>query len=271
LPEIGPEIYYSTRVHFDLGEFSGMKQKTGLSTFASAVWQKKNVMTAVMLRDMRSRFFNHGLGFLVQSLWPLTHMVVLLILYGLAGRETPFGSSLNIFFATGLVPTLTFMYVSRFMSLSILINRSMMSFAWVITLSLIILFLLFVGDDPMPANLSEAVLCYLTTILLAVGVGTLAGVIVMFFEMFVTVYALLCIVFYISSGTLFVANQFPDSISIPLSYNPIVQCVEWMRTAYFENYSDRLVSKEYVVMFGIVCLLIGLLLERTFRMRIKDG
>lgn len=266
-----------------------MKQKTSLSTFASAVRQKKNVMTAVMLRDMRSRFFNHGLGFLVQSLWPLTHMVVLLILYGLAGRETPFGSSLNIFFATGLVPTLTFMYVSRFMSLSILINKSMMSFpavqttdilfgralleifAWVITLSLIILFLLFVGDDPMPANLSEAVLCYLTTILLAVGVGTLAGVIVMFFEMFVTVYALLCIVFYISSGTLFVANQFPDSISIPLSYNPIVQCVEWMRTAYFENYSDRLVNKEYVVMFGIVCLLIGLLLERTFRMQIKDG
>ncbi|PZR50261.1 MAG: capsular biosynthesis protein, partial [Stutzerimonas stutzeri] len=76
-----------------------------------ALREKRNVMTAVMLRDMRTRFFNHGLGFLVVSLWPLAHMVILLLIYTLMGRTAPFGDSLPVFFATGLIPTLTFMYV----------------------------------------------------------------------------------------------------------------------------------------------------------------
>ncbi len=59
-------------------------------------------MTAVILRDMRTRFFNHGLGFLIVSLWPLAHMLILLMIYSLTGRRTPFGDSLYVFFALGL-------------------------------------------------------------------------------------------------------------------------------------------------------------------------
>jgi len=75
----------------------------------------------------------------------------------------------------------------------------------------------------------------------------------------------------VSSGCLFVTPNLPDQIAIPLSYNPIVQCVEWMRTAYFENYSDRLVDKEYLLAFGIISLLAGLLAERFSRRILMDG
>lgn len=248
-----------------------------------------HVMNAVMLRDMRTRFFNHGLGFLIQSLWPLAHMIVLLILYRLAGKTTPYGESLNVFFATGLVPTLSFTYISRFMSLSLILNKPMLAFpavqftdilfarafleicAGAITLLLIMLILWALGDDPTPIDPLQALLCYLATILLAVGIGTLAGVVVMVFEFFATIYALLCIIFYVSSGTLFVANQLPDFIAIPLSYNPLVQSVEWMRCSYFENYSDRLVNQEYLIVFSISCLGLGLLLERLFRRQIMES
>ncbi|UWU23531.1 capsular biosynthesis protein (plasmid) [Rhizobium sp. CB3060] len=246
-------------------------------------------MSAVVLRDMRTRFFNHGLGFLVVSIWPLGHMAGLLVIYHLTGRKAPVGQSINIFFATGLIPTLAFMYVSRFMSLSLIANRPLFGFpvvkvidvmmarafleivAAVITMTIMIVILYIVGDDPAPYDPEQAVLAYLATLLFAVGIGSLVGVLVMFFEFFVTIYALLMIAVYISSGTLFLASALPDTLSIPLSWNPIFQCTEWMRSAYFEGYDTRLLGKEYLVAVGLSSLCLGLFLERVFRRKMSEG
>jgi len=246
-------------------------------------------MTAVMLRDMRTRFFDHGLGFLLVSLWPLAHMTILLVIYKFMGRQAPYGDSLNVFFATGLIPTLLFMYVSRFMSLSLILNRPMLAFpvvnvldilaarafleiiAAALTLAFLIGILWSLGDNPFPYNRDEAVLAYLAVVLLAIGMGVLAGVVVMFFKFFATVYALSMIVVYITSGTLFVASALPDALAIPLSWNPVLQAVEWMRTAYYPSYSDRLLDKQYLVGFGLGSLCLGLLLERLFRRKMLES
>ncbi len=246
-------------------------------------------MGAVMLRDMRTRFFDHGLGFLIVSLWPLAHMVVLLGIYTIAGRRAPYGESLNVFFATGLIPTLSFMYISRFMSLSLVLNRPMLAFPAVqvldimaaralleiiasfIMLSLLILLLVSLGESPWPVNPEQALFAYLATILLATGVGILAGVITMFFNFFATLYALLMIIVYVSSGTLFVASALPEALSYGLSWNPIVQAVEWMRTAYYPTYSDRLLDRGYLIGFGLAALCLGLSVERLFRRQMLES
>ncbi|WVT77558.1 capsular biosynthesis protein (plasmid) [Sinorhizobium chiapasense] len=245
-------------------------------------------MTAVILRDMRTRFFNHGLGFLVVPLWPLVHMLVLLGISHALGRRVPYGESTNVFFGSGLVPTLAFMYVSRFMTLSVALNRPMLAFpavkpidilnaravleivaAW-FTLIFIIIFLLVVGDDPTPVDINEAVAAYLSVLFLAFSVGTLAGAITSIFPLFTTVYALFMIIVYASSGTMFVPANLPEAIRTPLSYSPVVQCVEWMRSAYFPTYDTSLLSKEYIWGFSLSCLLAGLALERVFRRKILE-
>jgi len=259
------------------------------TTVSYALRQKGNVMLAVMLRDMRTRFFDHGLGFLIVSLWPLAHMLILLLIYHAVGRQAPFGDSLNVFFATGLIPTLAFMYVSRFMSLSLILNRPMLSFPAVqvldvmaaralleiiaacLTLFFMISILLLLGDDPWPYDPVQALLAFLSALLLAVGVGSLAGVITMFFPFFATLYALLMIVVYISSGTLFVASALPEQAARALAWNPVVQCVEWMRSAYYPTYSDKLLDRQYLVVFGLTCLCLGLLLERMCRRKMLES
>lgn len=258
-------------------------------SFLQALRQKRHVMTAVMLRDMRTRFFNHGLGFLIVALWPLAHMLVLLAIYTVVGRKTPFGESLNVFFATGLIPTLAFMYVSRFMSLSLILNRPMLSFPVVTVvdimtaravleivaayLTLIFMFtiLLALGDDPIPFDLEQAVYAYLATLLLSVGFGSLAGVIVMFSPFFATIYALTMILVYLGSGTLFVISDLPDVISGPLAWNPVVHSVEWMRTAYYPTYSDKILDKGYLLGCGLTSLCLGLLMERILRWKMLEG
>ncbi len=251
--------------------------------------EKRNVMLAVMLRDMRTRFFNHGVGFLIVPLWPLAHMLLLLIIYNVLGRQTPYGSSLNIFFATGLVPTLTFMYVSRFMAVSLLNNRNMLSFPIVKALDIVMaraflefagccltvcfLFglLLARGDDPFPMDPFEATGAFLTSLLLAIGMGMLVSVVVMFFRGFLTLYFLSMLVVYVSSGTLFVASSLPDSIAIPLSYNPVLQCVEWMRSAYYPGYSDRLLDRHYVIQVAGLCVCAGFIVERLTRRLVYES
>ena len=259
------------------------------STFLVLLHGRFNVMKAVILRDLRTRFFDHGLGFLLVPLWPLAHMVILLIIYSLSGRSVPFGDSLNLFFATGLIPTLAFMYISRFMSLSIVLNRPMMAFpavtavdimaaraflevvAGYLTLIFIFTILTILGDNPIPYDMEQAVLAYLATLLLAIGVGSLASVIVMFVPFFVTVYALLMIVIYIASGTLFIVSALPDQISYILSWNPVVHAVDWMRSAYYPTYSTKILDKQYLLGFGLGSLCLGLTLERTLRWKVLES
>ncbi len=260
------------------------------SLILEAIVRQKNVMAAVILRDMRTRFFNHGLGFIVVPLWPLTHMAILILMHTFAGHGTvPFGESTAVFYATGLLPTLTFMYVSRFMGYSLLMNKPMLAFPEIrvidvmmgravleiigacITLFLIILALIFFGENPIPFNIEQAVFCYLATILLAVGFGTLVGVISMFVPMLATAYALVIIIIYISSGVVFVASALPEQIGYALSFNPVLVCVEWMRASFYETYSDRLVDRGYVIAWGMGTLLLGLAIDRVFRRQLLEA
>ena len=249
----------------------------------AALREKRNVMKAVMLRDMRSRFFNHGLGFLLVSLWPLAHIMVLLTVYRIIGRTAPFGDNLAVFFASGLVPTLTFMYVSRFMGLSLVQNRPMLAFPVVkvldvmtaravlemlaafVTLLFIFAILLLMGADPFPRDPVQAIAAYLSVLLLAIGMGSLVGVITMFFRFFVTLYALFLFTIYVSSGTMFVVSSLPAAISYPLSFNPVLHAVEWMRLSYYEGYNSQVLDKQYLILFGLTALCLGLVTERLLR------
>lgn len=253
-----------------------------------ALQEKRNVMGAVMLRDMRSRFFNHGLGFLLVPLWPLVHMLVLLTIYSVVGRQAPYGESMPIFFATGLLPTLTFMYVSRGMALSLLLNRNMLAFPVVTILDVmtaraaleiigafVTLFLLFSifllhGDDPIPSDVFEAMYGYLSVLILSIGAGYLVGITCMFFKFFVTIWALSLITIYISSGIMFVPSKLPDEVVYYLSFNPVFQVVEWVRSAYYPGYASRHLDKSYVLLYGLVCLFLGLVVERLLRRQILE-
>lgn len=254
-----------------------------------ALRRMRNTMSAVMLRDMRSRFFNHGLGFLMVALWPLAHMGILLTIYTTLGRRAPFGESTAVFFATGLVPTLLFMYVSRFMALSLIQNRSMLGFPAVrtmdiifarailetiaafLTLVFLVVILVVLGNNPVPYNFFEATYAYLSVLLLAIGVGVIVSVVAMFAPFFVTIYTLSTILIYLLSGTLFVVSELPDAIAGPLAWNPVLHGVEWMRTAYYEGYSDKWLNKSYLIGFGLGALCTGLAAERLLRRRMLDS
>ena len=249
----------------------------------AALQRKSNVTKAVMLRDMRSRFFNHGLGFLMVPLWPLAHMGIIMALYTMAGRTTPFGSSLLIYFGTGLLPTLSFMYISRFTALSLLNNKNMTKFPIVrpadilhgraaleiigscMMAAMMFVALLALGDNPYPADPGAAVAALSTAMAIAVGMGMMIGCIAVVAPIMMTVYILFTILIYVLSGTIFVVSVLPAQLVYALSWNPILHCVEWMRIAFIPGYPGQVVDRAYAVGFALGSMFFGLLIERIMR------
>jgi len=255
----------------------------------NALRQKIHVMHAVIMRDIRSRFFNHGLGFLIVPLFPVTHIIVLLVLYSVVNRQSAFGDDLRLFFATGLMPALTFMYLSRFMSLSLMANKSMMAFPVVRLLDIVLaraflefigmvfavlimlVFLLSLGSDPIPRDPSEALLALFFTVILALGFGIIASVISAIAPVFAMIYGLSMIVFYLSSGAPVYLHAFPEQVLYACSWNPVFHAVEWIRTAYYLGYPDQFLDKKYMIGWALGSVAVGLLLERILRPQVLAG
>ncbi|WP_429925042.1 ABC transporter permease [Agrobacterium vitis] len=254
----------------------------------SAMRQKINVMHAVILRDIRSRYFNHGLGFLIVPLFPASHLGLLLLVYSITGRNPEFGDDARLFFATGLLPALTFSYVSRFMSISLLMNKSMMAFPVVklldivlaraflefigilIAALIIVLVVVIFGSNPIPREPSEAVLAFTFTVMVALGYGIIASVITSIFPSFSMFYALSMFVFYVASGAPIYLHSFPDVALYWCSWNPVFHSVEWMRSAYYLGYSTQYLDKTYLIANALGSVAIGLFMERTLRKSVLE-
>lgn len=248
-----------------------------------ALTRQGRVLHAVMLRNIRTRFFGHGLGYLVAVAWPLTHILILLAIANFAGRAPPFGDSTVLFIATGTVPFMVFSYISRFMQLSVLTTRPLLGFPQVkvldvlfatVTLEvlssccviLILLILAWLFDiSSMPRDIVEAFFAIGASILLGFGLGLLMGVLALAAPIWATIYGLLMIVLWMTSGVAYVPDFLPEPLRSIAAYHPVLQVVEWMRSAYYEGYGEGLLDRRYVLEVAIGSVFLGLLLERGTR------
>jgi capsular polysaccharide transport system permease protein len=215
--------------------------------------------------------------------------VILIVLNSALGRTAPYGSSAALWFATGVVPFAAFSYVSRFTILGMIMNKPLLVlpiirvtdilFARVILeiLSSVIIVLVLItafwilGIDFTPISIVEACKAFLAVVLLGAGFGIVHSIIAAFLPMWFTVYTLATILFWIASGVLFVPDALPEKIAYWLSFNPVLQCVEWMRSAYYEGYGSHLLDKTYVIRWGVGSIFLGLLLERLVRGKVLSG
>jgi capsular polysaccharide transport system permease protein len=170
----------------------------------SAFKRQRRVLFALMLRNMRTKFFGNGLGYLVAIAWPLSHILILVAIYTFFRRLTPYGDSMALFIATGVVPFQTFSYVARFMMIMLVRARPLMAFPEVKVLDMlfasalleivsaccvVIAFLIiawFAGIDPMPRDIVQAAYAFGACILLGLGFGLFNGVIALAFPPWIT-------------------------------------------------------------------------------------
>jgi len=265
---VAPAMYLSNNETYDLW---------------SAAQRQRRVLFALMLRNIRTRFFGNGLGYLIAIAWPLSHILIIVAIYSVAGRAPPYGDSTALFIATGVVPFQIFSYLARFMMIAVMRNRPLLAFPEVkvldvllatalleilaaacVTIVLIII-AWFVGIDIMPRDTVQAACAFGAAILLGLGFGLFNGVIALAIPGWFTGYALISICLWVTAGILFVPDALPSGLREILAYQPVLQVVEWTRSAYYEGYGGLVLDRPYVIGYACATIFLGLLLERAMR------
>ena len=254
-----------------------------LGPYRQAIQSQARVIGALMLRDMRTRFGRTFFGYLVIVGWPLSHLLMLMVIYTLTRSVIPIGTNASVFFATGVLPYILCLYPSRMTLMSLVQNYPLLYFPIVKSLDVVLarglleiitafwvtaifcFLLVLFGIDIMPIHLEEALLAVFATIYLAFSLGFFGALIYKVFRPWQIVHIIAMIVMYFCSGALFLPSALPDTVQYYIWFNPLLHSVEWLRSAYYDGYSYGLLSKPYLLGVSTAFLMAGLIAERSMR------
>jgi capsular polysaccharide transport system permease protein len=248
----------------------------------NALW---NIILALILRDIRTRWGSTA-AYSITFIFPLTHIFVLVAIWILMDRVAPYGESNILWFSTGMMPFITFSYVSRFLIIHMLHNKIVLSFPIfkvtdiifsgliletmnIFIVIIIICFSLWlIGVNFIPNDLNQAIIAISVSLLLGLGAGIFNALIGLIFPMWVTGYFLFIIVIWMTSGVLFLPSAMPEAVNQFLYFQPVVHLVEWMREAYYPGYTSPVLDKKFVTGYALFLITAGLAVERFARGRI---
>jgi capsular polysaccharide transport system permease protein len=253
---------------------------------ANQIAEFRRILGAVLIQDMRSRYGHSHLGYLIAIAWPLTHIGAVTVAYILRTGIAPVGDSPTMFVGTGVVPYILCLYPARLLALAIPQNRQLLNipviqpfhliFSRCIleTLNAVIVLALFMSAvtlfdvDILPADTAEASKAIGAAVFLGIGLGFFNVVMcALVGNYFLVFFILTMVVLYLFSGVYLPRTAMPESIREYMAYNPLLQLVEWLRSAYYTSYDSELINKAMILWVGGISLTLGLIGERFLRGR----
>lgn len=241
------------------------------------------VISALILRDMRTRFGRQLFGWAIMILWPLTHLGFIVGGYLIAHRIAPYGTNVTIFIGTGVLPYILCLYPARMIMLCLVQNQPLLLFPPVMPIDIILArsileitnafyvifffcLILFVFDvDFIPGDYPEAIFAILTTIYLGFSIGFISAILFKISRAWVPIQIGLLIGAYLTSGAIVPLTNLSPTLKWWLWFNPLVHTVEWLRYAYFGQSSADLLSREYLLSYATFILFLSLALEKFTR------
>lgn len=245
------------------------------------------VIRALMLRETRTRFGEHKLGYIWALVEPITFIGMFAAMYMLMGRTTTEGVPVIPFLATGMMPFLLFREtVSRAVA-AIDGNKGLLFYPDIRPLDLVaarvvlevitnlLVFTLIMGTLVLVEG-QLRVGSWLTLLLglfLASGLGAGIGLVFCGLSTFSKAAErimgpLLRPLFWISA-VFFSSNSLPPVVRDLFLWNPLLHAVEIVREGWFPSYHPRYVNASYPLVWILVLLFFGLTLERVARRRIQ--
>ena len=252
-----------------------------------AIRKQIQVIAALMLREVRTRFGRLQLGYLWLFLEPLLFVGVFALLFYFIDRPFPAGMPLLLFLATGVVPFMLFRDCMMRSLSAIPSNRQLLTFPQVTPLDLVvgralleaatkvIVFIvmvavgLFLSDTARIENVLLVGFYLLCFALLGFNLGAwLAAFSILFpaIERF-TPHFLVRPAFW-TSGLFFTADMLPEVAREYGLINPLLHGTELLRSAFFVEFESNYGDVGYLLMWVFSGLFLGLVAQRAMRKRI---
>lgn len=245
------------------------------------------VVHALVLRETRTRFGSHRLGYVWALLEPLLFIAMFGVFYTLLDRTLPAGLPLVPFLATGFLPYLMFNRIARQSMNAIGANKGLLFYPDVRPLDLVgarvvleiatylsvfavIMTTLGLWEGRLHV---DSLLLTMVGFALAAGLGLGLGLVLCGLSVFSNsidrlVGPMMRPLFWVSA-LFFSTNELPTDVRDIVLFNPLLHVIELTRDGWFPGYRVPQVSILYPAAWTLLLLYFGLTLERVARRRLE--
>ena len=252
-------------------------------TFGGLLLLQVRVIGALVLRETRATFGISRFGYLWAIVTPAASVAILVTIFSLVGRQSPFGGSLALFFATGILTLELFNKLSNTLMKTFVANHALFTypliketdalFARLILISATYLLinvifysgLIAFGLAELPDRPEQLLAAFSAIALLGFGFGTLNAVVATLWDSWLHIEKVLTRPLFFVSGVFYIPSRLPPEAIAFLKWNPVLHLVEWMRVGYYSNYESTVLVRAYPVAVGLALVLLGLAGERLYR------
>jgi capsular polysaccharide transport system permease protein len=242
---------------------------------------QRDVIYALLLRELASRFGKSRGGFFWVMVEPIAHLLVPILIFTFIRQRLVPGVEYPVFLVYGFLPFLLF----KAMCLQIVngtnAGQGLLSYRQVLLMDvfaakalahcviqaivfiIVITALAMLGFDVLPRRPVELAGILLLTAVLAFGLGLLLAAIASLVPDARAVIHVMFMPLYFVSGILFPVTRFPDEWVRWMAINPVLHLVEWSRVMAVEGYQPmKYLSIMYPVALALTATVIGLMLYR---------
>ena len=246
------------------------------------------VISALTLRETRSRYGNSKLGFFWALFEPFAHIIVFIAIFSAMGRASPIGEFVGLFLLTGIVPWLLFTNIvgkimggvsgnkallgyPQVMPIDITISRVILEFS---TMFLVMLFFLgiavYLGISIRIASFLDMMSVTGLIVLLGIGIGLINAAIVPHYPSYSSIYSAFVRPFYFISGIFFTADFLSPEVYEMIDFNPLLHLIEWFRSGFYPSFDSDLYDPSYAVSVCVGIFTLGLIVERMSSKRARQ-
>ncbi len=241
----------------------------------------KDVIFALLLREVKTRFGAFRLGIFWALAEPMAHVLLFTVLFGVRAREG-FGSvETPVFIFTGIMPFLLFQNLFGKCKAACSANRGLFHYRYVkpintfiartlletgifIFTSVCLLTLFFwVGFQIQVYDILSCILVIFLLGVMASSLGICAAFLIEFFpesDKFLSI-AMKPMLFI--SGVFYTLDMIPTQYHHFLLWNPVLHAIELFRTAFIESFETQHASLFYLFLVALGSLFLALRLYRS--------
>ena len=266
---------------------AGLREPGGAATRQSGpLAERARVIFSLMLREMHTRHANTRLGFAWAIVEPLAHLSVLAVVFTVFNRgRPPLGEDWFFFYATGVIPFLMWSHVTTngfhglvantqvlqipaIRRLDVLVASALVELAIAVAVGAVMFYAFWaLGRGPAPRDPIAVIQAVLVLWLFAFGLSLINATVETVNGSWLKIWPSIIRLQYFTSGIFYVPQEMPDWLRDILVLNPVLLCLDWLRTGFFDQYDPPWLDKPYAVVVSLLVVLFGLAFEAAMRRR----
>ncbi len=239
-----------------------------------------NIILALFIRELKTRFGKQRLGILWSFIEPAAHILTFTAIWQIRGSTDIYGISILLFILSGIQPYNFFTsMISRSMT-SCQGNKGLFSFRqvkpihaliarWILEFGIFIfvygvfiLIGLWFGIGVAPYDHSLILIAYFFLAIFGAGLGLMASALVILFPETEKIIPLVMRPLYFLSGVFYSSKSLPSAAMEIIGWNPVFCAIDIARYGYFGIPSSEHISLLYLGFSASSTLLVGLYLYK---------